>query len=315
LEVKNIRKLLKEYLLGNATDQQINTVDNWYQSFENEVPMKLSEQEAAATKQEIWEKIAPSITVERKVWTMPRYMKVAAMLAVVAGAGLTFFLLNKKETAPTQIAYTTISTNNGERKTITVKDGSVLTLNAGTTIRIQDDFSKQRNIDIVDGEVYFDVQKDAERPFTITSGSLTTTVLGTAFNINAYKGISKIDIGVVSGKISVARDATTLSVLEKSQGLEYNKETKVFKSVAVDENMLAWKEGRVILNDISFDEMALLMKKNFGIDITATDKSIKATKYTTELFTTMKPEDAAEVLAAIHQLKIKKQNNQIFLYK
>jgi ferric-dicitrate binding protein FerR (iron transport regulator) len=315
LEVKNIRKLLKEYLLGNATDNDIKMVDNWYQSFENEVPVKLSAQEAAATKEEIWEKIAPSITVERKVWTMPRYMKVAAMLAVVAGAGLTFFLLNKKETAPTQIAYTTISTNIGERKTITTKDGSVLTLNAGSTIRIQDDFSKQRNIDIVDGEVFFDVKKDAERPFTITSGSLTTTVLGTAFNINAYKGINKIDIGVVSGKISVAKDANTLSVLEKSQGLEYNKTTQTFKAVAVDDNMLAWKEGRVVLNDISFDEMSLLMKKNFGINITTNDKSIRNTNYTTELFTTMKPEAAAEVLAAIHGLKIRKQDNQIFLYK
>lgn len=315
MEVKNIRKLLKEYLLGNATDNDIKMVDNWYQSFENEVPVKLSEQETAATKEEIWAKIAPSITVERKVWTMPRYMKVAAMLAVVAGAGLTFFLLNKKETAPTQIAYTTISTNNGERKTITTKDGSVLTLNAGSTIRIQDDFSKQRNIDIVDGEVFFDVKKDADRPFTITSGSLTTTVLGTAFNINAYKGINKIDIGVISGKISVANNATTLSVLEKSQGLEYNKTTKTFKALVVDENMMAWKEGRVVLNDISFDEMSLLMKKNFGINITTNDKSIRNTNYTTELFTNMKPEDAAEVLAAIHGLKIKKQDNQIFLYK
>lgn len=315
MEVKNIRQIFKKYLLGSANENESRSVDNWYQSFENKMPVRLTEEEAKATKQEIWERIAPAIRIEKKVRTMPPYLKVAAMLVVVIGAGLVFLLINRKNFSNNVLAYTSISTKNGEKKTITIADGSVLTLNAGTSIRIQNDFSKERKINLIDGEVYFDVKKDAGKPFLIESGNLTTTVLGTSFNISAYKEINKINIGVTSGKISIASNASTLGILEKNQELVYNKSAKTYTTQPLDENMLAWKEGRLVLNDASFEEMSFLIKKIFGISIVTEDAFVKSTKYTTELFTTMTPTQVTEVLAAIHGLKIKQKGNQINLSK
>lgn len=316
MEKQTIRQLLKRYLLGNADEKDISTVDNWYKSFDSTDRVTLSEEEEAATKQEIWGKVQPEIRIEKKVWVLPRYLKVAAMVLLIAGAGVIFLLLkNKQSGRNTTLAYTTISTGIGEKKKIIIQDSSQLILNAGTTIRIQNDFSRDRKIELVDGEVFFDVKKDGKRPFVIESQGLTTTVLGTSFSISAYKELNNLSIGVLSGKVSVVSQLAPLSVLEKEQELVYDKNNKNYKKIALDESLLAWQNGRILLNDLSFDEMAVIIKKNFGIELATNDEAIRGTRYTTELPAAMPPVEAAQVLAAIHNLTIKGEGNKLFLSK
>jgi transmembrane sensor len=308
--------MLKKYLQGNARDGEISTIDHWYQSFEEEKPMTLSEEEKASVKQEIWEKIVPVMMVDKKVRVMPKFMKVATWAAIATGVILTFFYLkNRQSPDHDPLAFTTVTTKNGERRTITIKDGTQLILNAGTTIHVYDDFSDTRRVDLVDGEVFFEVKRDVQRPFLIHSDSLTIRVLGTSFNVSAYKELHHVSVGVVAGKVSVKKDTATLGILQKTDELVYDKSLRTYKILPMDGSLLAWKEGRLPLNDASFHEMTILMKKNFGIDILTDDKLIQDTKYTTELFTNMTAGEAMEVLAAIHKLKIKKINNQMVLYR
>ena len=315
MEAETIRQILKKYLLGHTRTEETETVDKWFQSFDEGAPFHLSEQEREAAKQEIWEKIAPSIVVERKRKIIPLWIKAAASAAVVAGVAFILWYTGNRPATEDVMAYTTVATGNSERKTVTIKDGTKLTLNAGTTLHIYNDFSITRQVDLVDGEVFFQVHKDPKRPFRIQSSGLTITVLGTSFNVSSYKELSRISVGVMTGKVQVAKDTVTLGVLQKTQGLLYDKTTSSYKIIAITDTLPAWQEGRLVLDDVSFKEMAFLMKKNFGTDIMTEDPRIMDTRYTTELFTTMTGEQAVEVLASIHNLKIKKQNNQVRLYK
>jgi ferric-dicitrate binding protein FerR (iron transport regulator) len=314
LNGKNIRQVFKKYLLGNASADDANAIDHWYQSFENEMPVSLTEQEREAAKQEIWERIAPAIVPQRKAWVVPMWLKVVSSAAMVTGIILTVFLLTKRARHP-ELAYKTITTQNGERSVVTIQDGTRLTLNAGTTLHVYNDFSGERRIDLVDGEVFFEVKRDEHRPFRIHSNDLTISVLGTSFDISAYAGLKKISVGVVTGKVSVKRDTTTLDVLTKTRELDYDTEKHSYTTGTVSKSLLAWREGRVVLNDLLFDEMAVLMKKNFGVDIITHDSRIEQTKYTTELPANMTAAEAVEVLAAIHQLGIQKINDHTYLLK
>jgi ferric-dicitrate binding protein FerR (iron transport regulator) len=228
---------------------------------------------------------------------------------------VSLLLKNYKADQSNTIAFTTISTGIGEKKKVILQDGSQLILNAGTYLRVQNDFSGARRIELVDGEVFFDVKKDEKRPFVIQSQGVTTTVLGTSFSISAYKELNNLSIGVLSGKVSVASQFVPLSLLEKEQELVYDKGARSYKKIALDESLTAWQNGRLVLNDLSFKEMAVLIKKNFGIGMEATDEAIRNTRYTTELLVSMSPVEAAQVLAAIHNLRIEKKGNQIFLSK
>src|SRR5205823_14214163 len=126
------------------------------------------------------------------------------------------------------------------------------------------DFTHTRTIDLVDGEVFFDVHRDEKRPFQVHSSGLTVTVLGTSFNISSYAALKKFSAGVVTGTVRVQKDTATLNILHKSQLLTYDKEQHSYTTTAIDESLLAWRQGKVILNDLSFREMAVIMKKNFG---------------------------------------------------
>lgn len=315
MEVESIRQILKKYLLGNTRSAETETVDQWFQSFDEGAPLHLSEQEREAAKQEIWERIAPAIVVEPKRRVVPLWIKVAASAAVVAGVAFMLWWTGNRPSTDAVMAYTTVTTGNGERKTITIKDGTQLTLNAGTTLHIYSDFSATRKVDLVDGEVFFEVHKDPQRPFQIQSNGLTITVLGTSFNVLSYKELSKISVGVMTGKVRVSKDTATLGVLQKTEGLVYDKQLHTYKAITINDTLPAWKEGRLVLDDVSFTEMAFLMKKNFGTDILTSDTQVLNTRYTTELPTSMTGEQAAEVLAAVHNLKTKKQNDQVFFYK
>lgn len=309
--------MLKKYLVGHAREEETKVVDNWFESFEAQAPVSLTTEERETTGQEIWGRIERSLA-EKPGRVIPMYRKVAASAAIVVGIVCTVLLLknnDKKDDCNGQPCYTTIVTGNQERKTITIKDGTQLVLNAGSTIHIYDDFSENRKLDLVDGEVFFEVKKDPQRPFIIHSGALTVTVLGTSFNISAYKELNEVSVGVVTGKVNVTKNDTTLGILEKTQELVYHKQQQQAEIVTMHNELLAWKEGRLVLNDASFNEMTFFMKKVFGLEILTEDKDISNTRYTSELFTTMTPKEAVEVLAAIHNLKIKQVNNQVYLTK
>jgi transmembrane sensor len=314
LERRNIKQILQKYLTGHLRQEEATVVDNWYDAFEQETPVQLTDTERETTRQQIWEKIVPDLVVEKKQWRIPMYAKVASWAAIAIGAVLLLFMLKNNLWRSSQAsAFTIVTTKNGERKTVTIADGSRLTLNAGTILHVHNDFSHTRTIDLVDGEVFFDVHRDEKRPFQVHSSGLTVTVLGTSFNISSYAGLKKFSAGVVSGTVRVQKDTATLNILHKSQQLIYDKEQHTYATTVIDESLLAWRDGKVILNDVLFSEMAVLMKKNFGIDVFADDSRILNTKYTTELFTSMTPDEAMEVLAAIHNLSIKKVNNSFYL--
>jgi transmembrane sensor len=314
LNRENIRHLFKKFLQGNASAEERDAVDNWYSSLENETPVSLTEQDREAARQEIWEKIVPTLVIERKAPVIKVWLKAAAWAAVVAGIFFAGYLL-LKPAKHTRLAYKTVTTKNGERRSVIIHDGTKLTLNAGTTLRVYDDFSTERRIDLVDGEVFFEVKRDERRPFRIHSNDLTISVLGTSFDVSAYTAMKKISVGVVTGKVGVERDTDTLDVLTKTRQLNYNTETHAYTTGTTNALLLAWREGRVVLNDLSFAEMAVFMKKNFDIEVLTHDSRIEKTKYTTELPASMTAADAVEVLAAIHHLNIQKIDDHTFLFK
>lgn len=298
MEARKLKQLFRRYLLGQAREKETGAIDHWYGSFDEDLPLNLSKEEENQLRQEMWAHIRPQMVVMKTFYLQ----RAAAAAIILAGAGLTFFLLQQQPAKP---VYTEIITKSGERRTLHMKDGSTLVINAGSTIRIYD-----RKLNILDGEVFVDVKQDAHQPFIVESGPLTTTVLGTSFNITAYQALHNLSVGVISGKVKVNTD-----ILAAHQSLVYDKQTGIGKISVLDESSLEWQQGKLLLNDVSFDEMVVMMQKNFGITIVATQDHVKKTRYTTELSTVMEPEKAAQVLAAIHHLKVKNTNNQILIYE
>ncbi|TWF41306.1 FecR family protein [Chitinophaga polysaccharea] len=312
MEVSKIRQLFKKYMLGHTSGEEQQVVEQWYQLFDADVLPNMDEAEQARVKQEIWRGIQPQIVVAKTFYLKRPWVRAAAAILLLAGAGATWLMLHSRSTAP---RYATYTTRVGERITIHLGDGSLLALNAGTTIRVPEDLSKTRTLQLIDGEAFFDVKTNPDLPFIVESGPVRTTVLGTSFNVAAYKDMQTLTVGVVSGKVRIATNHEQLQVLERDQELIYNKTNRQMRVASVDESLPGWKEGRLVFNDVSFDDMVILMEKNFGISISTTADHVKSTRYTTELPTGMDPGKAAQVLAAIHHLKVRVVSPHTVIYE
>lgn len=127
-------------------------------------------------------------------------------VGVAAGLllAVTISLFHVSETPVDVIRYVT---KIGEQKKITLDDGSVLTMNTGTLLSVEmTDIS--RLVTLERGEVFFDVAKDLDRPFTVSLGEQSISVLGTKFNI--YKLPDRFSLAVVEGTVAIHESQDTV---------------------------------------------------------------------------------------------------------
>ena len=309
-----IKQLFKRYLKGQSSSVEKNIVDNWYRLLDDEKPPALDYTKEQQVKEEIWQLIDARLVNKQATIRKLNYqwLKIAASILLISSAGLLFWKLkpgNQKQVQP--LHFSTISTKAGERRLVSLPDGSLITLNSATTIRIPDNYASKRNISIIDGEAYFDVKHDKAHPFIISSGPITTQVLGTAFNIRAYNDINKMLVAVTRGKVGVLIKGKPVQYLLGNRQLVFDKKQSHITLTPLDREALEWQKGNMVLNDAAFAEMAVLIQKNYGLNITTHQKSILSSHFTATLSTSMQPIKALEVITAIHHLKIKQRRDTI----
>ncbi|HEX7367217.1 MAG TPA: FecR domain-containing protein [Pelobium sp.] len=172
-----------------------------------------------------------------------------------------------------------------QRSIIVLGDGTKVTLNANSTISFPKEFAKDKRVVNLNGEAFFEVTKNKHRPFLVKTGSLTTKVLGTKFNVNTHLQNSAIQIALLEGKVSLSTDDKAGEILLKPL------ETVVFeaqegrfsKSAFSSRELTAWKDGMLIFKNASFDDVAKKIYNFYGINLINNNKSNKWS-YTGEFY-------------------------------
>jgi len=314
MEYSQIKELFRKYLSGQAGNDEQKSIEQWYDKLEKRDPVQLSAAAEKALEADIWQKLEPRLLKKRKPRRLYTYVGVAASITLIVFAGF-FFMTRNKGKADQAPRYQDYYTGIGERKKLTLEDGTAIALNSASRLRIYLDVTVSRRVDIIDGEVFLDVHHDPAHPFIIRSGNVTTQVLGTSLNIRAYKNMEDISISVLEGKVQVSDSIHTLGILEKQQKLVFNQQDKTYAIQASNGDVIAWQNGKLLFKNTSFEEMALLMQKNYGIYLKSADERVKQKKFTASLPLSLSALKAAEVLASIHQFKIKQRRDTIELYR
>lgn len=157
-------------------------------------------------KQEIWHGIAGRTRKPAIVRSLLKWGSVAAGILLIVTALL---YLSGQRGTPGQVWSNTFSSPDSTRTMenltaevmeVTLHDGSVVTLYPGATIQYNTDFSEQRTIHLLAGKAGFDVAK-ATQPFTVLSGNISTTALGTKFIVDQTGG--KVNVRLYEGKVLV----------------------------------------------------------------------------------------------------------------
>ena len=146
------------------------------------------------------------------------------------------------ETGKSVEAYNTIKTPNGGRYEITLPDGTLVTLNAASKIKFPIIFTgNERRLEL-EGEAYFEVAKDASKPFLVVSGKQTVQVLGTHFNVNSYQDEPLVRTTLLEGSVLV--QGATQVLLKPGEQARTKHSAESFQVAKVDvQTEMAWKNN------------------------------------------------------------------------
>ncbi|MBS1667258.1 MAG: FecR domain-containing protein [Bacteroidetes bacterium] len=167
-----------------------------------------------------------------------------------------------------EIGTITISSKVGQVLKYRLPDSSDIWLNDSSSISFAKNFVGNRHIVLKRGEVFFEVRKDPNHPFTIVSGQLTTTVKGTSFSVKLIDSLEDVKVSVVTGRVAVSNGSDTLGILHPSERLRYNaKEKKVRVDSVLRNEADGWTRGDVFLQNVNISELKQWIETQYGITV------------------------------------------------
>ncbi|KAB1502967.1 FecR family protein [Butyricimonas faecihominis] len=160
-----------------------------------------------------------------------------------------------------------------------LSDGSVVNINSESTLHFPVEFSSENREVYLEGEAFFDVVREDKFPFKVHTGDKTITVLGTKFNVSAYRDDQEWMATLVQGKISVtARDFQ--QVLLPSQQLCINKETGETTVKEVETELYtSWVDGKFYFKGYRFEDIAKKMERWYDVVVVYQNEEIKDMKF------------------------------------
>lgn len=265
-----LNQLLYKYERGECTPQELERLHIFFQSFVNyhDVWADVDNENKEKIKHRIFESIERDIfnneTTIKQSKSKFRILQIAASFILLIGIGLYFNYANYSPNEEKE--YLVSKTSKGEKLTVNLPDGSKVFLNATSSLAYSSDFSNNRKVKLR-GEAFFEVAKDSLHPFIIESRDVTTTVLGTSFNISAYKSSPEIKVTVVTGKVSVAANAHEVFLEKGEQAICEHASMNISEKEVDVQEYVSWKRGILVFNESTLSEVFAQLERWYGVKI------------------------------------------------
>ncbi len=173
-----------------------------------------------------------------------------------------------------------VSTEAGQQSKVSLPDGSLVWLNAGTVIKYHPD-KNERKVSL-NGEAYFEVNHSPDYPFVVETGDTRIKVLGTKFNVSHYPESKITETSLLSGKIEMTIDKSNKVVdVRPGEKVYYNAENQTFgKTEAIVQNDVLWRQGILVFENESFNDLIIKLERYYAINFVYNKVSFDNIHYT-----------------------------------
>jgi len=239
---KAFRQLLKRYLDNSCTEEERRIIDHWYELLDNE-QTPLSGEEVDEVEKRLWHRIQSVTSNESDVDTPLKnnknnwwkYAVAACFIGVVALTGSLVFKNKNKSPDTHSLIIAKVNegfseeiNNSGQIKKIQLEDKSIVSIYPGSKLAFPKHFAPGKREVYLEGEAFFAVSKNPNRPFFVYNNQIVTQVLGTSFTVQNKNG--KIEVEVKTGRVAVyenGQQITLNEVEQKSNGVIITPNQKV----------------------------------------------------------------------------------------
>ena len=285
--------LASKYLSGNATPEEIRELEAWvladpenqktFTSYKKAWMLSgLSESKEHVDVDEAWKKLSSKVfnkgeqAAETKVVPIRRFtgLRIAASLALLITAAFLIYHFVGADGA-TRLAATNAS------QSFELSDGSEVTLNQSSSLIYKEVKKTSTRLAKLDGDAYFDIERDEKSPFIIQTQNIEIEVLGTSFYVDSRKDEEEIQVIVESGSVAV-RSGSDETILKPNEKAIFKKQTQeLVKSVNDDPNYLSVKTNTLDFSNSSIEEVVFALNRLFNADISIEIADTTSCKITT----------------------------------
>lgn len=246
---------------------------------------------------------------------------------------------------------TQITAPKGSKTEMILADGSKVWLNAGSVLKYGTDFNKKDREVFLDGEAYFDVAKNKNKPFLVQAGKLTLRVLGTSFNVKSYSDENTIETTLIRGAVKVEKSEMDGSIsrylLKPNQKAVFNKSVgdirfydlsdkklapKVIKDETtitnlplkttnsiepistLEEKDISWKDGYFLVFDETLESIMVKVERRFDITIQFKNEAIKKLRYSGKIKEST-PEQILEALKITSPIEYEVKGKEVVIWE
>ena len=320
-------KLIAKFLANQCTENEKIELNNWRTLHpENEklftelrsewelVNKDLFEDNVYPDKEKVWNKIQlrikkPVITYSKSF--LIRVASIAATIALLIGFSFSYLL---KTTPEIPVLSSTFIAPEGQKSQLVLADGTKVWLNSGTSITYTNKFGEKDRTIKLNGEAFFDVKKNKELKFIVSTGKIDVVVHGTAFNVKSYPADADISVSLLRGKVDVvaAQNDKSIAMLAPGQQVIISKANMKSVTKTCDADLEGiWRLERLKFEGASISEVAQKLSKWYGVTI-----EVANTNNFNKYWFTVTSESLTDILKSmnsLHPISYKIKNDHVII--
>lgn len=218
-------------------------------------------------------------------FTLKRYwMQIAAsLLLLIAGSLTVLTFMQRNEINALAEQNVVIRSGDYGKSLVTLPDGTIVHLNAKSSLTYSQDFGRNDRKVALSGEGFFEVKKDTEKKFTVGTGYMDIAVLGTKFNVYAYETKDIVEMSLVEGSVDVTTSRPPYQSIrvKPNEKVVYNKRTGNLLHERTSNKMeTAWINKELVFRSERLEDVFRCLSRKFAVTFSVDDEALLNDVYT-----------------------------------
>lgn len=212
------------------------------------------------------------------------WMQIAASILFIIAGSLTVLTYMQNKTI-SSLAEQNVVIRSGDygKSLVTLPDGTIVYLNAKSSLTYSQDFGRESRNVALSGEVFFEVKKDMKKQFTVKTGYMDITVLGTKFNVYAYQDKDIVEMSLVEGSVNIATvlpPYKNINVKPNEKVTYYKKTGELKHESTSNEAETAWMKKELVFRSEKLENVFSCLSRKFAVSFNVEDESLLDDIYT-----------------------------------
>lgn len=291
------RDILYKFFEGKVSPKEQRLIGQWLDESEKHKEMLVRERmvfDAMIVSGEITDRQSVQSRKKRTRVVFMELLRIAAVILVMFLVGGYIYVRKMEEI---RLANNIVTVPVGQRVNLQLPDSTSVWLNASSEIIYPAYFSGSTREIHLNGEAYFEVEHNASKPFIVHTETFDIKVLGTKFNVEAYKGMEGFTTALMEGSVEVTdRKNKDKSVrLYPAQKVAF-RNGELCKSPIDNYDVYRWREGLICFKETRFADLMRQLEKNYGVRILINNEAVKEKVFSGKFRTTDGIDNALRLL-------------------